>query len=75
MIAAIVVATLLGLLGVSQIAVVVILRRFARQHTVSGSEEVGNESPFEPTVTVVVSLRGADPRLEQSLRRLLNQDF
>lgn len=75
MTAAIVVATLLGLLGVSQIAVVVVLRRFVRQHTVCGSEEEGNESPFEPAVAVVVSLRGADPRLEQSLRRLLNQDF
>lgn len=75
MVAAFVVATLLGLLGASQIAVVVILRRFVRNHTVSGSEVDDSDGAYEPTVAILLSLRGADPRLEHSLRRLLTQDY
>ena len=75
MIASCIVATLLGLLGASQIAVVVILRRFVRNHTVGGSEETESQGSYKPSVAILLSLRGADPRLEQSLRRLLTQDY
>ena len=80
MIVTYVVTTLLALLGLSQVVVVVVLRRFIRENMICESESTGRneaklKTPFEPRVAVILSLRGADPGLEEGLRRLLTQDY
>ena len=80
MIVTYVVTTLLALLGLSQVVVVVVLRRFIRENMIcesdaSGRSEANLQTPFEPPVAIILSLRGADPGLEEGLRRLLTQDY
>ena len=78
MIVTYVVTTLLALLGLSQVVVVVVLRRFIRENMIcesdaSGRSEANLQTPFQPPVAIILSLRGADPGLEEGLRRLLTQ--
>ena len=80
MIVTYVVTTLLALLGLSQVVVVVVLRRFIRENMIceseaSGRSEANLQTPFQPPVAIILSLRGADPGLEEGLRRLLTQDY